>query len=95
MFDDPEVLVVAVLLMVALVIVILNDWTKRIAVAKAKDRNQTPKRSYLNNKTSWQFVLVFCVLAAGFLYLHANNDWVDDYQGPFEHVIRWMFADRR
>lgn len=61
---------VPILLGVAVLIVVLNDWTKRRAVRKAERKGQRPERRFLDYKTPfWRWMLVVFLLVFGAVFV--------------------------
>ncbi len=58
-----EAIFVGVMLVVALVIVVVNDWTKARAYRKAERMGRKPRALWENHRTSWSWVSTLVVFA--------------------------------
>lgn len=64
MNDGPSELVVA-MIVVALSVVVINDWQKRRLAERAWESGEKPKRKYLNHRTDWGLVVLLTVVTIG------------------------------
>jgi hypothetical protein len=65
-----------------IVVVVLNDWTKRVANEKAQRRGKKPKRDLGPSQTDWKMVISLVVGIALYTLALANH----------EQVLRWHWG---
>ena len=64
-----------------IVVVVLNDWTKRVAVEKARRKGKKP-RDFGPSQTDWKMVISLVVAIALYTLALANH----------EQVLRWHWG---
>jgi hypothetical protein len=64
-----------------IVVVVLNDWTKRVAVEKTRRKGKKP-RDFGSSQTDWKMVISLVVAIALYTLALANH----------EQVLRWHWG---
>ena len=91
----PETGLVVFLGIVALIIVVVNDWWKRRLVQKAEGKGKKARKDLHTNNTQWGVVVAIALAIGAYAFLRTHPDLTSGDFGPLTPLIRWLFSTQR